>query len=190
MVGPSGPGWPEVGVRMGTGLLQSHLKPMAGDMRGCDGSCPGPVPPTFPLLTFSAQALTYMGMAMTTSSQACTVPAFQWDMGVVRTSSTCCSRSICSSPSDRLRLCRVGLHWLSESVTHKHRCGHAGGREGQEAGGAAGRGQGCGSCICGYRSRPGMSYCPAPTFSSSLQNQNGLLISPSAVPLPMAKSPL
>lgn len=61
-----------------------------------------------------------MGMAMTTSSQAWTVPAFQWDMGVVLTSSTCCSRSICSSPSDRLRLCRVGLHWLSESATHKH----------------------------------------------------------------------
>lgn len=61
-----------------------------------------------------------MGMAMTTSSQAWTVPAFQWDMGVVLTSSTCCSRSICSSPSDRLRLCLVGLHWLSESATHKH----------------------------------------------------------------------
>lgn len=75
--------------------------------------------PTFPLFTFSAQALTYMGMAMTTSSQACTVPAFQWDMGVVLTSSTCCSRSTCSSPSDRLRLCLVGLHWLSESATHK-----------------------------------------------------------------------
>lgn len=74
---------------------------------------------TFPLFTFSAQALPYMGMAMTTSSQACTVPAFQWDMGVVRTSSTCCSRSTCSSPSDRLRLCLVGLHWLSESATQK-----------------------------------------------------------------------
>lgn len=79
----------------------------------------GPKLPTFPLLTFSAQALTYIGMAITTSSQACTVPAFQWDMGVVLTSSTCCSRSICSSPSDRLRLCRVGLHWLSESATHR-----------------------------------------------------------------------
>ena len=57
----------------------------------------------------------YMGIAMTTSSQACTVPALHWDMGVVLASSTCWSRSSWSSPSDRLRLWRVGLERLSES---------------------------------------------------------------------------
>lgn len=58
----------------------------------------------------------YMGIAMTTSSQACTVPALHWDMGVVLASSTCCRRSSWSSdPSDRLRLRRVGLERLSES---------------------------------------------------------------------------
>lgn len=56
----------------------------------------------------------YMGIAMTTSSQACTVPALHRDMGVVLASSTCCRRSSWSSdPSDRLR--RVGLERLSES---------------------------------------------------------------------------
>lgn len=55
-----------------------------------------------------------MGIAMTTSSQACTVPALHWDMGVVLARSTCCRRSSWSSdPSDRLR--RVGLERLSES---------------------------------------------------------------------------
>lgn len=70
--------------------------------------------PTFPLLTFSEQLRMYMGIAMTTSSQACTVPALHWDMGVVLASSTCWRRSSWSSePSDRLR--RVGLQRLSES---------------------------------------------------------------------------
>lgn len=56
----------------------------------------------------------YMGIAMTTSSQACTVPALHRDMGVVLASSTCWRRSSWSSePSDRLR--RVGLERLSES---------------------------------------------------------------------------
>ena len=107
-----------VGVRGGVGGRpaqgwRSSWEGRAGVPTGALGAL------TFPLFTFSAQALPYMGMAMTTSSQACTVPAFQWDMGVVRTSSTCCSRSTCSSPSDRLRLCLVGLHWLSESATQK-----------------------------------------------------------------------
>lgn len=58
----------------------------------------------------------YMGIAMTTSSQACTVPALHWDMGVILASSTCWRRSSWSSdPSDRLRLRRVGLERLSES---------------------------------------------------------------------------
>lgn len=58
----------------------------------------------------------YMGIAMTTSSQACTVPALHWDIGVVLASSTCWRRSSWSSdPSDRLRLRRVGLERLSES---------------------------------------------------------------------------
>lgn len=70
---------------------------------------------TFPLLTFSEQLRMYMGIAMTTSSQACTVPALHWDMGVVLASSTCWRRSSWSSPSDRLRLWRVGLERLSES---------------------------------------------------------------------------
>lgn len=56
----------------------------------------------------------YMGIAMMTSSQACTVPALHWDMGVVLARSTCWRRSSWSSePSDRLR--RVGLERLSES---------------------------------------------------------------------------
>lgn len=56
----------------------------------------------------------YMGIAMTTSNQACTVPALHWDMGVILASSTCWRRSSWSSdPSDRLR--RVGLERLSES---------------------------------------------------------------------------
>lgn len=56
----------------------------------------------------------YMGIAMTTSSQACTVPALHRDMGVDLASSTCWRRSSWSSePSDRLR--RVGLQRLSES---------------------------------------------------------------------------
>lgn len=56
----------------------------------------------------------YMGMAMMTSSQACTVPALHWDMGLILASSTCWRRSRWSSePSDRLR--RVGLERLSES---------------------------------------------------------------------------
>ncbi len=62
---------------------------------------------TFPLLTFSEQARMYMGIAMTTSNQACTVTAFHRDMGLLRVSSACCSRSSCSSPSDRL-----GWFWL------------------------------------------------------------------------------
>ena len=56
-----------------------------------------------------------MGMAMMTSSQACTVPARHRDMGTVRASSTCCSLSSCSSQSDRLTLKRAGLERLSES---------------------------------------------------------------------------
>lgn len=70
---------------------------------------------TFPLLTLSVQALMYIGIAMITSSHACTVPARQRDMGAVRASSTCCSRSSCSSHSDRLTLRRAGLDKLSES---------------------------------------------------------------------------
>lgn len=56
----------------------------------------------------------YIGIAMTTSSQACTVPALHWDMGVILASSTCWRRSSWSSdPSDRLW--RVGLERQSES---------------------------------------------------------------------------
>lgn len=95
--------------------------------------------PTFPLLTFSEQLRMYMGIAMTTSSQACTVPALQWDMGVVLANSTCWRRSSWSSePSDRLR--RVGLERLSES--------------------GSGRGKGddfgremCSGCGCEWRQR-------------------------------------
>ena len=95
--------------------------------------------PTFPLLTFSEQLRMYIGIAMTTSSQACTVPALHWDMGVVLASSTCCRRSSWSSePSDRLR--RVGLERLSES------------------GGGRGKGDGfgwqmCSGCGCEWTQR-------------------------------------
>lgn len=75
---------------------------------------------TFPLLTFSEQLRMYMGMAMMTSSQACTVPALHWDMGLILASSTCWRRSRWSSePSDRLR--RVGLERLSESERGRRR---------------------------------------------------------------------
>ncbi|TNN76583.1 hypothetical protein EYF80_013233 [Liparis tanakae] len=58
----------------------------------------------------------YIGIAMTTSSQACTVPALHWDMGVILASSTCWRRSSWSSdPSERLRQWREGLERQSES---------------------------------------------------------------------------
>ena len=93
---------------------------------------------TFPLLTFSEQARRYMGIPMTTSSQAWTAPALHCDMHVFRVSSACWRRSSCSSPSDRLccvRLSESGLvrrslwcgirekfrvrgKWKSKKVTH------------------------------------------------------------------------
>ncbi|TNN84016.1 hypothetical protein EYF80_005887 [Liparis tanakae] len=58
------------------------------------------------------QARVYMGIPMTTSSQAWTAPALQSDMHVFRVSSACWRRSSCSSPSDELccvRLSESGL---------------------------------------------------------------------------------
>lgn len=74
--------------------------------------------PTLPLLMFSEQARMYMGIPMTTSSQAWTAPALHCDMQVFRVSSACWSRSSCSSPSDRLCCVR-----LSESAMVRLWCG-------------------------------------------------------------------
>lgn len=74
---------------------------------------------TLPLLTFSEQARMYMGIPMTTSSQAWTAPALHSDMHVFRVSSACWRRSSCSSPSDRLccvRLSESGLFRRSYGV--------------------------------------------------------------------------
>lgn len=67
---------------------------------------------TLPLLMFSEQARVYMGIPITTSSQACTAPALHCDMHVVRVSSACCRRSSCSSPSDRLCCVRLSVSGL------------------------------------------------------------------------------
>lgn len=70
-----------------------HARQMAGRPRA---AC------TLPLLMFSEHARRYMGIPMTTSSQAWTAPALHSDMRVFRVSSACWRRSNCSSPSDRL----------------------------------------------------------------------------------------
>ena len=86
---------------------------------------------------FSEQALAYMDIPMTTSSQAWTAPALHSDMHVFLVSSACWRRSRCSSPSDRLccglsesglvrrshgvafrRRFRVRKIWKSTNVTH------------------------------------------------------------------------
>lgn len=82
---------------------------------------------TLPLLMFSEQLRMYMGIPMTTSSQAWTAPALHCDMQVFRVSSACWSRSSCSSPSDRL--CCVGL---SESAMVRLWCGIQEGYRGQK----------------------------------------------------------
>ena len=77
---------------------------------------------TLPLLTFSEQAPLYMGIPMTTSSQAWTAPALHSDMHVFRVSSACWRRSSCSSPSDRLccvRLSESGLVRRSYGVAYR-----------------------------------------------------------------------
>lgn len=105
---------------------QQNLKKTATNCNNQSRDAAHPPPPpqhptlTFPLLTFSEQLRMYMGMAMMTSSQACTVPALHWDMGLILASSTCWRRSRWSSePSDRLR--RVGLERLSESERGRRR---------------------------------------------------------------------
>lgn len=80
---------------------------------------------TLPLLTFSEQALAYMGIPMTTSSQACTAPALHTDMHVFLVSSACWRRSRCSSPSDRLccGLSESGLVRRSHGVAFRRGSG-------------------------------------------------------------------
>lgn len=84
---------------------------------------------TLPLLMFSEQARMYMGIPMTTSSQAWTAPALHSDMHVFRVSSACWRRSSCSSPSDRLccvRLSESGLVRRSYGVAYRRGSGSEG----------------------------------------------------------------
>lgn len=84
---------------------------------------------TLPLLTFSEQARMYMGIPITTSSQAWTAPALHSDMHVFRVSSACWRRSSCSSPSDRLccvRLSESGLFRRSYGVAYRRGSGSEG----------------------------------------------------------------
>lgn len=71
----------------------------------------------------------YMGIPMTTSSQAWTAPALHSDMHVFRVSSACWRRSSCSSPSDRLccvRLSESGLVRRSYGVAYRRISGSVG----------------------------------------------------------------
>ncbi len=71
----------------------------------------------------------YMGIPMTTSSQAWTAPALHSDMHVFRVSSACWRRSSCSSPSDRLccvRLSESGLVRRSYGVAYRRGSGSEG----------------------------------------------------------------